>query len=254
MTQAVIGERRRNETQQMSTLSKITIPKREPLATEVARTLLDYLFSGELVPGDRIPSERQLSEALGVSRPAVREGLRALSFVGLLEVRHSSGTYFRDPDQELLFSIFELSLMFGQGRMSALVEARSELEVCLTGLAAARREDSEVDELAGALQTMERSSGTEFVEADLRFHSIIAAAAKNEVLEQMLRGVRTMVRSWVQTNVRAAGTTRIAYDDHVPIFEGIRDRDVDAARSAMAAHMAAARRRRMNAADVASQG
>jgi GntR family transcriptional regulator, transcriptional repressor for pyruvate dehydrogenase complex len=75
-----------------SGLSRIEVAPREPLGTEIARRLLDYLLSGEVRPGDKIPSERQLAEMLGVHRPAVREAIRALGFLGLLEVRQSSGT------------------------------------------------------------------------------------------------------------------------------------------------------------------
>ena len=100
--------------------------------------MLDYLFSGQVRPGDRIPSERQLADDLGVNRPSVREAIRALAFLGLLEVRMGSGTYFRGPDQELLFRLFEWNLVFGEGQLLELVEARAQLEIVVAGLALRR--------------------------------------------------------------------------------------------------------------------
>lgn len=224
-------------------LSKIITVQPESMASEVLKRLLEYLFSGEVEPGDRIPSERQLTEVLGVNRPAVREAVRALAFLGLLDVRQSSGTYFRDPDQDLLFTLFELSLTFGQRRLHELVEARGELEVLVAGLAAERRTEEDLAELTELLARMRRKGGQEYVEADTAFHARIAEAARNAVLQDMLRGVHTMVRNWVSSNVRAAGSTKALYNEHVPILEGIARGDPESARQAMARHMAGARGR-----------
>ncbi len=213
------------------------------MGSEVLKSLINYLFSGEVKPGDRIPSERQLTESLGVNRPAVREAVRALAFLGLLDVRQGSGTYFRDPDQDLLFTLFEMSLTFGERRLQDLIEARGELEVLVAGMAAERRTEEEAGELGELLAIMRRSQGSDFVDADIAFHSKIALMARNDVLKDMLKGVRLMVRNWVGHNVRAGGSTLVMYNDHVPILKAIVESDPDAARSAMATHMAGARSR-----------
>jgi GntR family transcriptional repressor for pyruvate dehydrogenase complex len=232
-----------SSTELPNALSKIVVAQPEPMASEVLKRLLDYLFSGEVQPGDRIPSERQLTESLGVNRPAVREAIRTLAFLGLLDVRQSSGTYFRDPDQDLMFTLFELSLTFGERRLRSLVEARGELEVLVAGLAAERRSDDDVAALRELLRVMSRTTGTEFVEADMAFHARVASAAQNDVLQDMLKGVQAMVREWVGRNVGAAKTTKVMYNDHVPIFMAIEAGDVAGAKQAMAEHMAGARNR-----------
>jgi GntR family transcriptional repressor for pyruvate dehydrogenase complex len=232
----------------MNSLSKIDLTPREPISSEIARRLLDYLFSGDVRPGDRIPSERQLAEDLGVNRPSVREAIRALSFLGLLEVRQGSGTYFRGADQELLFRLFEFNLVFGEGQLLDLVEARAQLEVVVAGLAAERRTPEEVNELKAALELMRSSGSDTFAAADIAFHTIIAEMARNTALRDMLKGTRAMVQSWVTRNVRAAVTTTIAFADHVPIFDAIAAGDVDEARKSMAAHMDGATRRLLESA------
>ncbi|MBF2714088.1 FCD domain-containing protein [Agrobacterium vitis] len=236
----------------MTGLSKIALTPRVPLASEVAHRILDYLFSGEVRPGDQIPSERQLSEALGVNRPAVREALRALSFLGLLEIRQGSGTYFKDPYENLLFTIFELSIMFGDRRLMELIDARAELEVTMAGLAAKSRTEEQLHALSQNLEALRTSRGSGFIDADTNFHNTIGEAADNDVLRDMLKGVRTMVRKWLGTNIRSANpeTTAIAFGEHTPIFEAIRDRDVEGARAAMALHMAGAKQRLAESVDL----
>jgi GntR family transcriptional regulator, transcriptional repressor for pyruvate dehydrogenase complex len=224
-------------------LSRIELAPREPLGSEIARRLLDYLLSGAVPPGDRIPSERQLADALGVNRPAVREAIRALGFLGLLEVRQGSGTYFRGPDQELLFRLFEWTLLFGDGKARDLLETRADLEIIACGRAAERRSQDDVAALEALLEDMRTSDQDRFPDADLAFHAKIVAMAGNVVLEDMLASIRTVIRGWVERNITAAGTTQIAYRDHVPICRAIAAGDPQMARTAMAAHMQAAIRR-----------
>jgi|Tabmets5t2r1_1033131.scaffolds.fasta_scaffold13776_2 GntR family transcriptional regulator, transcriptional repressor for pyruvate dehydrogenase complex len=224
-------------------LSRIELAPREPLGSEIARRLLNYLLSGAVSPGDRIPSERQLADALGVNRPAVREAIRALGFLGLLEVRQGSGTYFRGLDQELLFRLFEWTLLFGDGKARDLLETRADLEIIACGRAAERRSQDDVANLEALLEDMRTSDQDRFPDADLAFHAGIAAMAGNVVLEDMLASIRTVIRGWVERNIMAAGTTQIAYRDHVPICRAIAAGDPEAARTAMAAHMQAAIRR-----------
>ena len=224
-------------------LSRIELAPREPLGSEIARRLLDYLLSGAVPPGQRIPSERALAESLGVNRPAVREAIRALGFLGLLEVRQGSGTYFRGPDQELLFRLFEWTLLFGDGKARDMLETRADLEIIACGRAAERRSEDDVVALKALLEDMRTSDQERFPDADLAFHARIAAMAGNVVLQDMLASIRTVIRGWVERNVKAAGTTEIAYNDHVPIYRAIAAGDPETARAAMAAHMQAAIRR-----------
>jgi GntR family transcriptional regulator, transcriptional repressor for pyruvate dehydrogenase complex len=224
-------------------LTRIELAPREPLGSEIARRLLDYLLSGAVPPGGRIPSERQLAESLGVNRPAVREAIRALGFLGLLEVRQGSGTYFRGPDQELLLRLFEWTLLFGDGKARDLLETRADLEIIASGRAAERRHEADVVALGALLERMRVSDQAGFPDADLAFHAKLAELAGNVVLEDMLASIRAVIRGWVERNVVAAGTTTIAYRDHVPIYRAVAAGDPEAARTAMAAHMRAAIRR-----------
>ncbi|WP_223839450.1 FadR/GntR family transcriptional regulator [Nocardiopsis deserti] len=230
-------------------LSKIDVTPREPLAAEVARQLLDYLMSGQVQVGERIPSERQLTELMGVNRPAVREAIKSLGMMGVVEVRPGSGTYFRGSDIDSLYRVFEWGLVLGEKRIMELMEARAHLEELVAGLAAQNRSEADVVLLRERLHTMRDSGERGFADADVAFHLAIADAGGNTVLRDMLRGLRTVMHSWTGRNVAKLAHMKTAYADHVPIFEAIENQDAAAARTAMAAHMSNAARRLLGTVD-----
>jgi GntR family transcriptional repressor for pyruvate dehydrogenase complex len=218
--------------------------RREPLAAEVARRLVDYLLSGGVEPGGRMPSERQLAEAFGVGRSAVREAIAALTLIGLIEVRHGDGTYLKRPDSPLLPQVVEWGLLLGEQRTIDLVEARQLIEVDIAGLAARRRTDDDLDDLERILARMKQESrdGAQtaaFVDADVEFHLRLAESARNSALRDVLSSIQALLRAWIG-RVIAEGYRDISYAEHVPIFEAVRARDGRAAEDAMDAHMRSA--------------
>lgn len=228
-------------------LSRIKTEPREPLASEVSRRLIDYLMSGEVAPGERIPSERQLTEMLGVNRPTVREAIKSLGFLGLLEIRQSSGTYFRGPDSDVLYRLFELGLVLGERGSKDLLRARAELEVLVAGMAAEASDDSGVEMLRARLETMRTCADADFPAADVAFHETVADLCGNVVLRDMLKGLRAMIqRGWIE-RTESVRSRQVAYDDHVPILAAIERHDTQGARQAMAAHMEGATERLMAA-------
>lgn len=221
--------------------------RREPMAAEVARRLVDYLLSGGVEPGTRMPSERQLAEAFGVGRSAVREAIAALSLIGLIEVRHGDGTYLKRPDSPLLPQVVEWGLLLGEQRTRDLVEARQKIETILAGLAAQRRGEDDLERLESALARMRDAVQQEqlvddFVNADIAFHLHLAEAAGNTALRDVHASIQALLRAWIG-RVIAAGHGELSYEEHVPIMEAVRNRDVIAAEAAMEAHMESAARR-----------
>jgi GntR family transcriptional repressor for pyruvate dehydrogenase complex len=218
--------------------------KREPLATEIARRLVDYLLSGRVEPGARMPSERQLAEAFGVGRSAMREALKALTLLGLVEVRHGDGTYLKRDDTALLPQVIEWGLLLGEQRTLDLVEARQKIEADIAGLAALRRDEADLIELRRLLARMEQLSrmtgnAGEFVDADVAFHLRVAEASRNTALRDILSGIQALLRVWIG-RVIAAGNREASYQEHVPILDAIAVGDVLGAEAAMEAHMRSA--------------
>jgi GntR family transcriptional repressor for pyruvate dehydrogenase complex len=190
-------------------LAKIDPIRREPLATEIARRLVEFLLGGGLEPGDRGPSERQLAEAFGVGRSAMREALKALTLLGLLEVRHGDGTFLRRADSTLLPAVIEWGLLLGEQRTMDLVEARQKIEAVIAGLAAERRDERDIAELRALLVRMERMGRDQagFVDADVAFHLRLAEAARNTALREILSSIQALLRAWIRRVIAAARPT-----------------------------------------------
>jgi DNA-binding FadR family transcriptional regulator/uncharacterized protein YgbK (DUF1537 family) len=219
--------------------------EQRPLVAEITRRLLDYLLSGELKPGSRLPSERQLSEALGMGRSTLRESLKALTLLGLLEVRQGDGTYLRRADSALLPRVIEWGLLLGEKRTMDLVEARLKIEVAIAELAAQRRDSFAVEELRQLLERM-GAAGDDyqaFVDADVAFHLKLAEIARNSVLRDILSSIQALLRAWIIRVIESAGDTEFSYREHLAIFEAVERGDPAWAAAAMQAHMDSARTR-----------
>lgn len=216
----------------------LRVEAREPLSAEMARKLLDYLLSGVLVPGDRLPSERELSRTFGVGRSAVRDALKPLSLLGIIDVRQGDGTYLRATESELLPKAVEWGLLLGEQSAVDLVEARRHIEVALATLAAQRRSEEDLSELRRLLREMQDAgSDDEFIEADIAFHLRLAEAAGNSVLSGILTNIRSLIQVWITRVTRAADSIAPSYQEHVPIMAAVEARDPAAAAAAMGAHL-----------------
>ncbi len=219
--------------------------RRETVATEITRRLLAFLLAGNVRPGDRIPSERRLAEALGVGRSIVREALKSLTLLGIVEVRQGDGTYLRSTESSLLPQSIEWGLLLGQKRTRDLIEARRYLEVIIAELAASRRDDDDLAALRSHLDEM-RSDATDpdaFVAADVAFHFRVAQAARNESLAQIMTGIRSLLKVWISRVMHAADSFEPSVQEHAAILAALEAGDPAVARRAMQRHMDAAYRR-----------
>lgn len=219
----------------------------DPPAIEVARSLLDYVLrSGEVSVGDRLPPERQFAEAFGVGRSAVREALKSLSLLGLVEIRQGDGTYVASRSSELLPSVIEWGLLLGQERTFEMIEARQHLEELIAGLAATRRNQPSLERLRGHLATMEASTDDPevFVAADIDFHLEVAHAAGNRVLADVLTSLQSLLRVWIgRVIAEGPDNANLTVQEHVAILTAIEAGDDAGARAAMGRHLREARRR-----------
>ena len=223
----------------------------EPVSvvSAVTRRLLDYFTSGRLEPGARLPAERRLAESLGVGRSAVREALAALELLGVVSVRPGSGTYLKSSASELLPQTLSWGVLLGERRTRELIEVRHGLEVRGAGLAAELATPGTLAALEETLETMRTHSEdfAAFVEADMRFHQLLAASTGNVTLADLLTTVRSLIRVWVERAVGDARHTSLTVAEHAAVVAAIRASDADAAGAAMDAHMASARDRLLSA-------
>jgi GntR family transcriptional repressor for pyruvate dehydrogenase complex len=218
---------------------------REPLATEVVRQIIDKILANRMRIGDRLPSERKLAEMLGVGRSVIREALKSLTVLGLIDVRQGDGTYLSDPDTGFTTRVIEWGLLLGAHEALDLVEARCHLEAVIAGLAASRRSEEDIEALRRLLAEMEvsQSNTGRFVHADMAFHARTAAACGNGTLERMMSGITVLLQVWIRRVMQQPESYAPTLDEHRRLFAAIEVGDVDGAQAAAAAHMRQARTR-----------
>lgn len=214
---------------------------RESPMAALVRQLVSQLLSGGIPPGGKLPPERELAALLGVGRSNVREALKALDLLGLIEIRQGDGTYLRGTASALLPQVIEWGLFLGTPQAIDLVDARFHLEVAVARLAAERATEDDLQVMAARLAVMREADGvSDFAEADVSFHSAIADAARNQVLSDTLRSIKSLIQVWVMRVIRQAGERSSTLDQHTAVYEAIRSGDPDLAAAAMTSHMKAA--------------
>ena len=140
------------------------------------------ISEGTLKPGEKLPPETKLAEELSVSRPALREALRALELVGVIQKKSGDGTYI---SEDIVSEPVKFMFLMKKNETHKLFEARKVLETGLAGIAAEKRSDEDIEKMRAALDEMKkylRSSRKKFLKGDMDFHMAIIKATQNEIL------------------------------------------------------------------------
>ena len=201
------------------------------------RTLIS---SGELKPGERLPSERKLAEQLGKSRGQVREALSKLEFYGILKTVPQSGTVVTGIGIVALEGLITDVLKLEESDFHSLVETRVTLETRAAYLAAQRRSSDDIVVMANALEAYERKilNNQEAVEEDLMFHIKIAEASKNIVLKSLMMIITPeIVKSFIKLKVCEVDANQQTLLEHRQIFRHIADKNHKEAAAAMELHL-----------------
>ena len=217
----------------------ITITEESP-ADKIIIQIRSLIESGQLKPGDRLPSERSLAEKLGVSRAHVRDAIRKLEFYGILKTLPQSGTVVAGLGLTALVGLISDVLKIEKSDFTSLVETRVILEINATKLAAKRRTDNDIVELEKAINAYEKKLKSKeiAVEEDLLFHLKIAEAGKNAVLKSLMLIITPdIVHNYDKYNVCDEETKFKAYQEHQKILEFIIKKDSEAAGKMMEEHL-----------------
>lgn len=220
---------------------------RGDLPALVANEIRNWIAAGKLTPGDRLPTERELSEKYQVSRIVVREAMSRLRHEGLVVSHQGKGVFVASPEDSRFLQISEQSLS-GPEDYRKLYELRLVLETGAVALAAEHRDDDDLRALQAALDAMRIVENLErsYVAADIGFHRAVSAATKNPFLSIMTSFVDARLRESIGLAIRSldfAPTVEVTLAEHVAIFEGILDRDPQRAADAMRRHLVNASRR-----------
>jgi len=213
--------------------------KRQTVADRVLDQLKTTIVRGDLKPGHRLPPERELAERLGVARTSLREALKVLSHLGLVERSPGGTVVVRDLGQ-VLNEPLKYRILQQRLDRQELLEARKVLEAELASLAALRRTDDDIDNMTDIVQRASQSisyAPAEFVKLDFEFHLAIAESTQNKVLAEMFNTVRELL---YDTHIRVCevpGVIPRSHNFHRHIFMAIKDGDPAAARARMIQHI-----------------
>lgn len=208
---------------------------------QVAEQIRERIRDGTLRPGQRLPTERELGESFGVSRPVVREALKVLGATGWVETRQGSGTFVSADPKPSLSRAFTLRAAVDDPSVLGLHEVREPLD----GLAARRAAERRTPEQAADLMALAEESAAAaaaddviaFSQADDRFHDLLCAAAANPYLAEVLGSVRHLLTDVSARVVRIPGSALVASEQHRRIAAAVAAGDGLAAATAMAAHV-----------------
>ena len=201
----------------------------------------EMILAGELKPGDRLPPEKELSEALGLSRSSLREAVKALTLVKVLTVRQGDGTYVTSLDPAMLMDAMGFIVDFHRDdSVLQFLEVRRLLEPAATAMAAIAMPTEDIAGLAKLLGSLPPEPGIdELVANDIEFHGRIAAASGNPLLCSLLEtlsGRTQRARAW--RGLTQDNAVERTLEEHHAIQRALASRDPEAARSWATVHIA----------------
>src|SRR5919106_1164114 len=208
---------------------------------EIVRQIKAMIAEGRLKSGDQLPPERDLAEKFLVSRTSVREALRALESVGLIEIRPGEGTFVREVSVDALVEPLALVLLSQRALIEELFEARRLLEPAIAGLAARRASTDEVQEMERILEAQAREieQGRTGLAEDAAFHAAIATAAHNRAITRIVHAVMDLLAQSREESISTPGRPTRSHEDHQRILAAIRGSDSAGAERAMLDHVVA---------------
>jgi len=207
---------------------------------KIIKQIRELITTGQLEPGDKLPSERKLAERLGVGRTSVRDAIAKLEFYGILKTMPQSGTVVAGIGIAALEGLITDVLKLEESDFEALVETRVLLETQAAKMAALRRTTDDIIELKNALDAYERKvkNGLPAVEEDLLFHLKIAEAGKNTVLTSLMLIITPdIVKSFTKLDVCKDGRFYRSLEEHKDILEYIVNQQPELAAKAMKEHL-----------------
>lgn len=217
--------------------------KTKKVYEEIVAQIKKLMVDGKLQPGDKLSSERDLAEQLGVSRASVREALSALEMAGIIEIRSGEGSFVKQVSFSGLLEPLSFCLLVESQEVDHFLEVRRVLEAEAAALAAMRAGEAEKEEIRQALEAMrlEIMAGGFGDEGDTAFHVAVAKAAKNPILNQIMGVITELMsktfRSARQKMFLASGVADSIYASHVAVYRAIVERNPQQARMCMQKHL-----------------
>lgn len=220
-------------------LKPVRVLPRTTLTEAAFEQLIAYVVKGTWKAGDRLPPERELCQQFGIARTSLREALKAMELVGMLDSRVGDGTFVCPRSEFLSRPLLWAFTGTDHEELVEIMEARTVVEESLAGLAAERGSPDEISAIKATIAQMREAiaAGASILEADMSFHLAIAAAAHNEVLRNAVQLLRNITRQWLKYKVQMPNVAGSVLKRHEAVYRAIASRKPKAARLAMRKHL-----------------
>ena len=225
------------------------------LVNRLTMYFADEILEGRLKRGDRIESDRELAKKLNVGRSALREALKVLDVLGMIDIRLGQGTYIATHESNFFAIPLSWSIFLDGAQIMNILEVREALEIRAIRLAAKNADEKRLTKLTDIYhqmrETFQESKGADnlqqylrdILDSDIEFHTCIAECSGNPIILSMLTTIRNFMKRVSSTGIMNAEEMRAIVEEHQKLYEAIMARDEDAATSAMIEHLANSRGR-----------
>jgi len=199
--------------------------KKEKLSEIVTKTIKDAILQGKIKPGEKIPTEHELVEQFQVSRIVIREALKNLEAIGLLDIKRGSGMFVADNGQKAIRDAFSNALLMQHIGIMEITEARLHFEPMVAGLAAEKRTEEDLENLRKSIAKAQKLVDNEVLakSENIRFHEIIAEATQNRVISLMMQTLLfSLERLTPDKKYRERDKAALAF--HKEIFDAVKNK------------------------------
>lgn len=217
------------------------------LINQLTMHFAQQMMNGTLQKGDKIEADRELAVLLNVGRSAIREAMKVLEVLGMVDIRPGQGTYISSDEADFFRIPLSWSLFLNRSQIEDIIVVRNSLETKAAELAAFCEDVDELHHLSSICHSMQRAllegDHGEFLQGDLDFHICIARCSGNDVIYTMIQTISNLMRHISGTGMVYEEQIREIYEEHQKIYGSILIHDGDGAREGMRLHLARSRER-----------
>lgn len=215
------------------------LAKKRTMTEIIVEKLVALIRDHSLAPGDRLPPERELAQLMNISRPPLREALKALEIMNLIEIRQGSGAYVKKLEPEKVAEHLDIVFTLDDTLYHDLFKARRVLESAIARMAAENITDDELRTIENNVTLAARKvdDPTSFLELDYQLHGMILKASRNRILPVFIQSINKLNLTVREKTNNHVGIRRSTMKDHQRILEALKRRDPDGAASAMEQHL-----------------
>lgn len=218
--------------------NNLTPAKKIPLTQNVTQQLIDLIMAGNIAPGEKLPTEKELMDIFGIGRSSLREAIRALVALGLVEVKVSQGTFVSECFGDFFTKQLALMSKISFENIIELIEARIAIETDIAEMAAKKATSDDVKNLVNICRGMKAAqSDEEYQNCDLKFHIALAEISRNSFMLQVMKILNNITGLWIRKVIQVGDSKKQAILQHERIIDAIHDKNVSETVIAMREHL-----------------